>query len=278
MKPIRRACPERIRLFAEDGLLPPGLSCGIIYLSAVLVIFLGAFSMAGDGLKDRADPEGRTAIYERAEMVRTQLVRRGIREARVLKIMGRVPRHCFVPDSLRAEAYADGPLPIGFEQTISQPYIVAYMTELLELKPGDRVLEIGTGSGYQTAVLSELADWVFTVEIIEPLSQSARDTMQRLGYSRVEYKTGDGAQGWAEKGPFDKIIVTAAPAQIPQALVDQLKEGGRMIVPVGENTQKLILGIKKNGILETSDKIPVRFVPLVEAGGKNENKTDQGGL
>ena len=162
-----------------------------------------------------------------------------------------------------ADAYQDGPLPIGYDQTISQPYIVAFMTEQLRLRPGDRVLEIGSGSGYQAAILAELVADVYTIEIVEPLAKTAEATLQRLGYKNVHLKVGDGYKGWPEEAPFDAIIVTCAPDKVPQPLVDQLKDGGCMVIPVGERfAQQLYLLEKKNGQLKESVTLPVRFVPM----------------
>ena len=163
----------------------------------------------------------------------------------------------------RSDAYEDGPLPIGYDQTISQPYIVAFMTEQLRLKPSDHVLEIGSGSGYQAAILAELVAEVYTIEIVEPLAKSAEATLQRLGYRNVHVKMGDGYKGWPEEAPFDAIIVTCAPEKVPQPLVDQLKDGGRMVIPVGEQfAQQLYLLEKKSGQLKESATLPVRFVPM----------------
>ena len=197
-------------------------------------------------------------------MVRQQLKARGIKDERLLAAIAKVPREEFVPADQRADAYQDGPLPIGYEQTISQPYIVAFMTEQLRLKPTDRVLEIGSGSGYQAAILAELVADVYTIEIVEPLAKTAEATLQRLGYTDVHVKVGDGYKGWPEQAPFDAIIVTCAPDKVPQPLVDQLKEGGRMVIPVGERfAQQLYLLEKKNGQLKESVTLPVRFVPRV---------------
>jgi protein-L-isoaspartate(D-aspartate) O-methyltransferase len=202
---------------------------------------------------------------ERRRMVQEQLVARGIHDARVLAAMGKVPREEFVPTESRCFSYTDGPLSIGFDQTISQPYIVAFMTERLQLKPKDRVLEIGTGSGYQAAVLAELVKEIYTVEIVEPLAKSAEATLHRLGCQNVHVRIGDGYQGWPDAAPFDAIIVTCAPSQVPQALVDQLSEGGRMIIPVGQQfAQMLYLLEKKNGQLRQSATLSVRFVPMVQ--------------
>ena len=164
-------------------------------------------------------------------MVQEQLIPRGIHDERVLAVMSKVPREEFVPQDVRAESYTDGPLPIGHGQTISQPYIVAFMTEQLRLAPGDRVLEIGTGSGYQAAILAELVAEVNSIEIIEPLAKTAEVTLQRLGYKNVNVKGGDGYKGWPDHAPFDAIIVTCAPDRVPQSLTEQLRDGGRMIIP-----------------------------------------------
>jgi protein-L-isoaspartate(D-aspartate) O-methyltransferase len=199
-------------------------------------------------------------------MIREQIVARGISAPRVLEAMARVPRHEFVPADRRKEAYEDWPLPIGHGQTISQPYIVAFMTEALDPKPRDRVLEIGTGSGYQAAVLSGLVAEVYTMEIVEPLARRAEADLKRLGYSNVRVRAGDGYLGWPEAAPFDAIIVTCAPDQVPQTLVDQLHVGGRMIIPVGSQwgAQDLIL-LRKTPIgLERQSVLPVRFVPMVK--------------
>jgi protein-L-isoaspartate(D-aspartate) O-methyltransferase len=194
---------------------------------------------------------------------------RGITNPRVLAAMGRVPRHEFIPLSDRNYAYEDGPLPIGHGQTISQPYIVAFMTEKLEPQPTDRILEIGTGSGYQAAILAELVAKVYTMEIVEPLAQRAEADLKRLGYTNVFCRLGDGYQGWPEAAPFDGIILTCAPEQLPQPLTDQLKEGGNLILPVGViGYQELVLYRKRHGRLERQDEMAVRFVPMTgEAQG-----------
>ena len=200
---------------------------------------------------------------QRQRMVQQQLMARGIKDERVLAAMAKVPREEFVPADARAASYEDGPLPIGYDQTISQPYIVAFMTEQLRLSPTDHVLEVGTGSGYQAAILAELAGEVYTIEIVAPLAQSAEAALQRLGYKNVHVKVGDGYKGWPENAPFDAIIVTCAPDKVPQLLTDQLKESGRMIIPVGDRfAQQLYLLEKKNGQLKESVTLPVRFVPM----------------
>jgi protein-L-isoaspartate(D-aspartate) O-methyltransferase len=201
----------------------------------------------------------------RQRMVAEQLVRHGrdITSARVLAVMSRVPRHEFVPGVLRAEAYNDHPLSIGHGQTISQPYIVAFMTERLELKLTDRVLEIGTGSGYQTAVLAELVAEVYTIEIIQELAQRAAADLNRLGYTNAHVRAGDGYQGWAEAAPFDAIIVTCAPDHAPQPLIGQVRDGGRVIIPVGPaRHQDLVLLRKRGGKLEQQAVLAVSFVPM----------------
>jgi len=198
-------------------------------------------------------------------MVTDQLRSRGIKDREVLAAMSHVPREEFIPADQRPFAYEDRPLPIGQGQTISQPYIVALMTERLGIKKGDEVLEIGTGSGYQAAILAELTPHVYTIEILPELANGARATLKRLGYHTVEVKTGDGYQGWAEYAPFDAIIVTCAPEDVPKPLAEQLKEGGRMVVPVGPESgpQTLYLFRKQRGKLQSTAVIPVAFVPMV---------------
>jgi protein-L-isoaspartate(D-aspartate) O-methyltransferase len=197
-------------------------------------------------------------------MVDTQIAARGIRNLGVLDAMLRVPRHLFVPPEIRARSYEDTPLPIGGGQTISQPYIVAYMTEALEVAPEHTVLEIGTGSGYQAAVLAELAREVLTIEIVPELAESARRALTEAGYRNVTVRTGNGYGGWPERAPFARIIVTAAPPEVPQTLVDQLAVGGVMVVPVGTAFQQMTIITKTtNGVAERKT-LPVRFVPMVE--------------
>ncbi|MBK9798070.1 MAG: protein-L-isoaspartate(D-aspartate) O-methyltransferase [Holophagaceae bacterium] len=201
----------------------------------------------------------------RARMVHDQIAARGVTDARVLGAMARVPRHEFVSAAQRRLAYEDGPLPIGHGQTISQPYIVAFMTAALDPKPDHRVLEIGTGSGYQAAVLSGLVAEVYSIEIVEPLALRAAEDLKRLGHANVKVRVGDGYLGWPEAAPFDAIIVTCAPEQVPQALVEQLRTGGRMIIPVGSQWggQELVLLRKTARGLEKREVLPVRFVPMV---------------
>ncbi len=199
-------------------------------------------------------------------MVERQIESRGIKDPLVLRAMRKVPRHEFVPETYVDEAYNDHPLPIGHGQTISQPYIVAFMTEALALKGGEKVLEIGTGSGYQAAILAEIAAHVYTIEIVEPLCRRAADLLTRLGYENVDVRCGDGYAGWPEQAPFDAVMVTAAPAEIPPRLVEQLAEGGRMVLPLGKYSQMLVLLTKKEGKIEKKNLLPVRFVPMT--GGK----------
>jgi protein-L-isoaspartate(D-aspartate) O-methyltransferase len=200
---------------------------------------------------------------ERREMVEFQIKRRGIRDPKVLEAMLKVPRHLFVPEQMKELAYGDEPLPIGEGQTISQPYIVAYMTEALKLTGQEKVLEIGTGSGYQTAILAELAREVYTVELIPELSRRAQKVLRELGYQNIHFLVGDGTRGWPEHAPYEAILVSAAPATVPRSLIEQLQENGRLIIPVGTDYQELVLVRKKKEGWEEERLIPVRFVPLV---------------
>lgn len=205
---------------------------------------------------------------ERKRMVQEQLSGpgRGITNARVLAVMEKVPRHELVPEQFRRQAHGDHPVPIGHGQTISQPYVVAFMTAQLDPQPTERVLEIGTGSGYQAAVLAELVKEVYTIEIVEALTQRAQTDLKRLGYRNIFVRAGDGYKGWPEAAPFDAVIVTCAPENVPQPLVDQLKDGGRMIIPVGPaGNQDLILLTKRGEKLERRAVLPVRFVPMTGA-------------
>lgn len=200
---------------------------------------------------------------QRHRMVDQYIIPRGIKDPAVIAAMRQVPRHRFVPATYSVFAYIDGPLPIGHSQTISQPSLVASMTEELKLKKTDKVLEIGTGSGYQAAILAELADKVLTIEILEPLARQAEQTLTELGYTNVRVRVGDGYKGWPEEAPFDAIIVTAAPDHVPQPLLDQLAIGGRMILPVGRATQTLELYSRTAESIERRTLSLVRFVPLV---------------
>lgn len=239
----------------------------------LLCIFL-AGALLGSWLPPPAAASGLSAAtaaespdgfqHKRRKMVAEQLKPRGIADQSVLRAMGTVPRHLFVPAFLRHQAYMDGPLPIGHGQTISQPFIVAYMTEMIRLQSQHRVLEIGTGSGYQAAVLAELTDRVYTMEIIPELADTAGKRLKKTGYASVNVRQGDGYHGWPEAAPFDAIVVTAAAEFIPPPLLQQLKEGGRMIIPVGSPfyVQYLMLVEKKQGKITTRSLMPVRFVPF----------------
>ena len=201
-------------------------------------------------------------------MVKTQIEGRGIVNADVLAALQKVERHRFVPERYVSEAYSDHPLPIGEGQTISQPYIVAFMTEVLKLKRSDKVLEIGTGSGYQAAILGELCDSVYTIEIVEVLGKQAAKLLDDLGYDNIQVMVGDGYKGWPEYAPFDAIIVTCSPTEVPKPLQEQLAEGGRMVIPVGERyAQELVLLTKRGGKLRKDHILPVRFVPMVDSTG-----------
>ena len=231
---------------------------------AALLVSLGWLA-CGASSRDGPAPMSDSDSYAepRARMVREQLVARGIRDARVLEAMGRVPRHELVPEAERDDAYDDGPLPIGEGQTISQPYIVAAMSEAAALSGRERVLEVGTGSGYQAAVLSALAAEVYTIELEPVLAERAKRALERLGCPNVHTRTGDGYRGWPEAAPFDAILVTAAPEQVPPALLEQLKVGGRLVIPVGgSGDQELWLYTKSERGVERKHLMPVRFVPL----------------
>jgi len=212
--------------------------------------------------------ENDTLFYQllRQAMIENQIIDRGVSDERVIKAMNDVPRHLFVKESLRDLAYSDGPLPIGHNQTISQPYIVAYMTEILQPDTHHIVLEVGTGSGYQAAILSKLVNHVYSIEIIPELGKEAANRLDKLGYDNVTVKIGDGYNGWEEHSPFDRIIVTAAPEQIPKKLVDQLKSGGLMVLPVGKTSfgqDMRVVKKDKTGQVTTQETIPVRFVPMI---------------
>lgn len=226
--------------------------------------------MADPPKADGTNPPSRDSFEaDRTSMVLKQLRSRDISDEKVLVAMAKVPRHLFVPSALRSMAYSDGPLPIGFEQTISQPYIVAYMTQALELKSGAKVLEIGTGSGYQAAVLGEIAGEVFTIEIVPELAKSAEEILGRLGYRNVHIRSGDGYQGWPDKAPFEAIIVTAAPDHIPQPLIDQLAPGGRLVIPVGTGNQEMMILTRTSGGVVSRRTIAVRFVPMTGEAEKD---------
>lgn len=207
--------------------------------------------------------------YQRRMMVEKQLAGRDIVSKTVLETMGTLPRHEFVPAKHRSESYTDNPLPIGYEQTISQPYIVALMTQLARVDSSSRVLEVGTGSGYQTAVLASIAAEVATIEIVEPLFEQARATLSRLGFENIHFRCGDGRRGWPELAPFDAIVVTAAPSTLPPELNAQLKEGGRLIIPVGSDRQELLQIVKHTGGEAVTSIVPVKFVPMTGADTEN---------
>jgi len=202
-------------------------------------------------------------VEHRERMVETQIISRGVKDERVIAAMRQIPRHLFVPSEVIDYAYNDEPVPIGEGQTISQPYIVAYMTEMLNLKEKDKVLEIGTGSGYQTAILASIAQEIYTVEIIASLSLRAQELLAQLGYRNIYFKIGDGTFGWEEHAPYDAIIVTAAPASLPRQLEAQLKLGGRMVIPVGSTFQELYLLTREKEGVKKKKLLPVRFVPLI---------------
>jgi protein-L-isoaspartate(D-aspartate) O-methyltransferase len=243
MKPVARR-----RLVLANLILLVGTACG-------------PTDAAGQGGERQA----------RMDMVKEQIEARGVRQPEVLRAMEEVPRHLFVPESYRAEAYADHPLPIGWGQTISQPYIVALMTELLQVDGDDRVLEIGTGSGYHAAVLSRVAGRVYTIEILDELAEQAEWTLRELGYVNVTVRAGDGYQGWASEAPFDGIILTAAPPRVPQPLLEQLAVGGRMVVPVGSFVQDLKVITRTEDGYETRNVAPVRFVPMTGEAQREGN-------
>ena len=231
-----------------------------------LVLFLMGLGMAETALYAKDYAADRRRMVKKVEEMAASTASHTLIEqfdSRVIKAIGEVPRHQFVPAEIRAASYRNRPLSIGHGQTISQPFIVALMSELLQVKPTDRVLEIGTGSGYQTAVLSSLAAKVYSIEIIPELGEAARKTLERLGYLNVETKIGDGYLGWPDRAPFDGIIVTAAPDHIPAALVDQLKPNKRMVIPVGGLTQALMVVTKRaDGTTTNKTSVPVRVVPL----------------
>jgi protein-L-isoaspartate(D-aspartate) O-methyltransferase len=232
-------------------------------------LVLGALLSAGALRSQGADDPFAAARHQMVEHIRA----RGVTSAAVIAALEAVPRHLFVPEAQRGKAYADCPLPIGAGQTISQPYMVALMTSLLELRPGDRVLEIGTGSGYQAAVLSRVAAEVYSIEIRQPLADRARRTLADLGYRNVHLRVGDGFQGWPEEAPFDGIIVTAAPPSVPDPLLRQLKVGGRLVIPVGSqgSLQSLqVLTKRPDGSVDRSNVMPVFFVPMTGEAQRRE--------
>lgn len=235
----------------------------LIVFMAIMICITGSGGLYTAGAEKNPDFR-----QQRMEMIQKQIKARGIDDPEILGAFKTVKRHLFVPDRVKKYAYEDRPLPIGKDQTISQPYIVAVMTKALEPEKSDRVLEIGTGSGYQAAILAEICKEVYTIEIIESLAESAEKTLSRLGYENVYVKTGDGYKGWPEHAPFDSIIVTCAPAEVPGPLKKQLAEGGHMVIPVGERfDQSLVMLEKKGNGLVKKEILPVRFVPMVNEKG-----------
>jgi protein-L-isoaspartate(D-aspartate) O-methyltransferase len=232
-------------------------------LIATAAVFLGAAVMGCNSRGGQSDSLAADWSDLRGRMVVQQIETRGVKDPAVLEAMRTVPRHLFVPEDYREAAYQDSPLPIGESQTISQPYIVALMSELLEVKAGDRVLEIGTGSGYQAAVLAAMGVEVFTIEIRQRLCERAQETLAQLGYDNAHVRCGDGYGGWPEEAPFDGVIVTAAPEAIPEPLVDQLATGARMVIPLGDFYQQLMVIKKTSDGVEERSVIPVRFVPMI---------------
>ncbi|HEX4952011.1 MAG TPA: protein-L-isoaspartate(D-aspartate) O-methyltransferase [Thermoanaerobaculia bacterium] len=252
MSPAARPAPPLVAPGRITGRLLRG-----VFLAAAVALSVGTFALfAGRPTNDPYQPQRRA-------MVEQQIVRRGVVQKAVLEAMREVPRHEFVPSSWRSWSYTDRPLPIGFDQTISQPYIVARMTELLRLDRSSKVLEIGTGSGYHAAVLSRVAGKVYSMEILQPLADRARRTLEGLGFDNVQVRVADGYRGWPEEAPFDAIVLTAAPAEIPQPLLDQLKVGGRMVLPQGTgDIQELLLVTKTAESFERERIAAVRFVPM----------------
>ncbi len=257
MRPLEQAARFKARWLPAAALIAVCVCCGTAGRDG---------SQASGNASASNEPERTTEeewlLAERSRMVERDIAGRGVRDPLVLEAMRQVPRHRFVPQQMKLQAYADHPLPIGQEQTISQPYIVALMTELAELSPTDRVLEVGTGSGYQAAVLAEIVDQVYSIEIVEELSRSATKRLSDLGYENVETRVGDGYRGWPEQAPFDAILVTAAPPEVPEPLVEQLKVGGKMVIPVGRRAQELMVIEKTEAGVRRQRSIPVRFVPM----------------
>ena len=237
-----------------------------VFLLGIILIMQAFFSTGHAAGQNRPKTDNGDWPDEREAMVKVLRVY-GIKDERVLAAMAKIRRHIFIPEAYRSrqDAYGDHPCPIGHGQTISQPYIVAYMTEKINIKPGEKVLEIGTGSGYQAAILAECGADVYSMEIVPELAQHARAALANEGYKKVHVLAGDGYKGWPEHRPFDAIIVTCAPEDVPNALVDQLKDGGRMILPVGGiGSQRLVILRKKDGKIVQEDDLPVRFVPMVK--------------
>ena len=235
------------------------------------LLALGGIAWAADGTDGPGDPAAPTDAFEsrRLKMVASQIEARRIRDPLVLEAMRTVPRHLFVPPEYREQAYADHPLPLGQRQTISQPYIVALMTELVRPRPGIKVLEVGTGSGYQAAVLAACGAEVYTIEILPELARQAAAVLEKLGYQNLHTRIGDGYDGWPEAAPFDAVVVTAAPDKIPQPLLDQLAPGGRLVIPVGSHSQDLVLVTRTADGFERRSVTPVRFVPMTGKAQEN---------
>lgn len=247
-----------------DGLGENGGLLVALFALSVMAVFGLSFMTPTTGTSMELNPleHPYPRQSERDHMVKSQLLTRGISDGAVIRAMREVPRHEFVPAEDAAEAYDDHPLSVGYGQTISQPYIVAYMTEALRLNGDERVLEIGTGSGYQATVLAKLGVKVFSIEIVEELAQRARRTFDRLGMPHIISRAGDGYQGWPEEAPFDAIILTAAPEHVPQPLLDQLAPGGRMILPLGKTLQKLVILTNTTAGIQRKELLPVAFVPM----------------
>jgi len=233
-----------------------------LLLQALSFFILLVIAETEDG--EDSDPYSK----KRFEMVETQIIPRGVQDRVVIEAMLKVPRHEFAPERLRSASYNDSPIPIEMGQTVSQPYIVALMTELLRPVQGKKILEVGTGSGYQSAVLAETGCDLYTIEILEPIAEKARQILERLGYTNIKFKVGDGYEGWDQHSPFDGIIVTAAPGSIPEQLVRQLKPGGRMVIPVGDAQQDLLLVEKTLSGVNVKKVTSVRFVPMTGLSGK----------
>lgn len=268
-----KACDRRPAFGASFGTAGKRFWLGLSS-AALALVFLASLPPANLALQKSAEPVRASADeyrQARERLVREEIEGRGVRDPRVLAAMRKVPRHLFVPPDQQNAAYVDSPLHIGYNQTITEPYLVAFMTEALELKPQDKVLEIGTGSGYQAAVLAELARDVYTIEIVEPLAKAAEERLGRLGYSSVHVRTGDGYRGWPEAAPFDAIVLTAAPPErVPPPLVEQLREGGRLVAPVGGSEQDLTrIRRTAKGVTEEV-LLPVRFVPMTGEAEKPE--------
>lgn len=242
------------------------------FIAALLTLIVPSMLFA------QVRPTDEVFAARRKKMVEKQIHARGVMDRRVLDAMMKVERHIFVPDELCDMAYEDTPLPIKFDQTISQPYIVGFMTEALKIGPNDKVLEIGTGSGYQAAILGELAGEVYTIEVVKPLGEQAAARLEKLGYKNVHVRIGDGYKGWPEEAPFDAIIATAAPLDVPDSLVSQLKTGGRMIIPVGSVFQELLLITKNEKGYDKKPLLPVKFVPMITPySRRDDSRGDESG-